>query len=59
MEPKQSRPTRLRQKWFIYASLLTVVIQRSLIRPVDVTAKLIVVERMFAQAPQGNASEQR
>ena len=62
-KPKQMRPTRLRQQWFIYASLLTPVRVHSLRRPVDVTVTLGVVERIGGSSARdnikGNASRQR
>ena len=52
-DPKQSRPTRLRQQWFIYASLLTRVTERSLKKPVDVTVKQVYGEEHWLTSPQG------
>jgi len=52
IQPKHKRPTRLRQQWSIYASLLTLATGLSLKRPVVVTETLDVVERTFAYKPE-------
>jgi hypothetical protein len=57
--PKGGKPTQLRQRWFIYASLLTSARRPSLIRPVVVTETLNVWERTLFDVPQGTRGSEK